>query len=258
MRRDFVLICLRLTIYFTALNKAWGQRSRNNCEMSLWPGARVEYELHPELSKYEDFVTRFYNLTMLIGSRTCIRFYRTRKLRNDIVFIMPLDTAFANRGRQRNSRNGLFKYTLVSLPKTSDERTMLHELMHSIGIAGEQNREDRDTYIQINYPHISSSKKAAFDKIMFPPKPSAYPPYSLKTAMHYPLEAFATGPNIRTITIKNNTITPAEDQSKHHVDYDLDRISGLYYHLYKCQQLQECKHLTCIQSNYIIRSQYCH
>lgn len=248
-------MCLHLAVHITLLNEASCHWPLYRCDATLWPRGLVEYDVHPTLRNSYDFMTKIYNLTMLIGLRTCVRFVRTRGMRNDIVFIIPFERPFAERGRQGNFRNRYFNHTLVGLPRNADDRTVLHELMHSIGIAGEQNREDRDTYVTINFANIMPGKEGAFKKEIFPPHPSAYPPYSLRTAMHYPLTAFSNNSRLKTITIKNSSILSS--YSEHHVAYDLDRISGLYYHLYQCENVEACKHLTCLKSNYAISSRYC-
>lgn len=254
MARPIPLMCLHLMVHFTMLHKASCERSRNTCNDRLWPGGLVEYELDQNFQSHE-FIPRFYNVTMLIGHRTCVRFVKSRGVRHNIVLILPLPKPFADRGRQKNLHNGRFNYTLVSLQRDSTERTILHELMHSIGIADEQNRQDRDTYITINRANIMSGMEYAFIKEDFPPKPSAYPPYSLRTAMHYPLPGYSNNSRINVISIKDAKLLRAA--SEHYVAYDIDRISGLYFHLYKCQNVEACQHLTCVRSNYAIYSPNC-
>lgn len=251
MARAIILMWLHLVVHFTTLHKA----SANKCDTTLWPGGLVEYELDNSFgSVKQDFIPRFFNVTMLIGQRTCVRFVKSRGVRNNIVTILRLAKPYAERGRQEYKRNGHFNYTLVSLREDSEERTILHELMHSIGIADEQRRADRDMYVTIYTAQILPGMEDTFRKENFPPKLSAYPPYSLRTAMHYPLEAYSKEPRLNVIAIKNTTILPS---AEHNVAYDLDRVSGLYFNLYKCQNVEACKRLTCVKSNYVIYSPHC-
>lgn len=255
MAMPILIMFLHLVVHFTTLHKASSQRSGNTCHRSLWPGGLVEYEMDITFESYTNFMPRFFNVTMLIGQKTCVRFVKTRGVRNDIVLIMRLAKPFGERGRQNVLHNGHFNYTLISLREDSEERTILHELMHSIGIADEQSREDRDNYVEIYYAQVMKGMEYSFNKENFPPKPSAYPPYSLRTAMHYPLEAYSNNSRMNVLRIKNAKLSSSP--SDHYVAYDIDRISGLYFHLYKCQNVEACKHLTCVQSNYVFNSPNC-
>lgn len=82
--------------------------------------------------------------------------------------------------------------------------TVMHELLHAAGFYHEQNREDRDKYIRINWDNIKSKHKHNFETIptsngSLSPSGDYQSPYDFCSIMHYSNRAFAINPNIPTI-----------------------------------------------------------
>lgn len=216
----------------------------------------MEYDIHSELQDSRVFMTNFNKVTRMIGRHTCIMFVRTRKLRNDIMFIVPAESAYAQIGRVHLG-DELFKYTFVSLFLDSDTRIILHELMHGLGIYHEQARSDRDNYVEIIWANIIDSQKYNFDiERGFPPRHTAYPPYSFDTVMHYNLSDW-TRNGEETIKVKNTTLFPKSKRFRNIPGVDFDRIDGLYANLWYCGQSSICGRPDCRWENYVLDVRSC-
>ncbi|XP_055353507.1 zinc metalloproteinase nas-4-like [Paramacrobiotus metropolitanus] len=78
-------------------------------------------------------------------------------------------------------------------------KTVLHELMHTVGFYHEQSREDRDTYVETNRPNIQPKYYYAFDKIS---TTTFGLPYDIYSVMHYGRYYFAINREVWTIRPK--------------------------------------------------------
>lgn len=71
----------------------------------------------------------------------------------------------------------------------TDERTILHELGHVLGLGDEHRRPDRDLYITIDWNHWLFKSQPLLALAFIPLEPEAYDyaryPYDYKSVMHY-------------------------------------------------------------------------
>ena len=81
------------------------------------------------------------------------------------------------------------------------ERTIVHEFIHAIGFTHEQNRPDRDDYIDVMYDNIKENHTSAFEK-----KENDWihdTPYDWKSVMHYaPINTFGISDSLPTMKSK--------------------------------------------------------
>ncbi|KHJ93249.1 astacin [Oesophagostomum dentatum] len=125
-----------------------------------------------------------------IEANTCIRF-RERTNEHDYIEIQnqPGQGCYTNVGRADGKG-------VLMLESNNDETclevgTVLHELMHVIGLWHEHMRYDRDQYIKVHYENIDKEYWTQFDKVM-PDEATTYNiPYDYKSVMHYDKTAFA-------------------------------------------------------------------
>ena len=69
--------------------------------------------------------------------------------------------------------------------------TVIHEMMHAVGFLHEQNREDRDSFVSIQWQNVPANVKNNFDKAS-PGSTSAYNvPYDYGSVLHYSATAFS-------------------------------------------------------------------
>jgi hypothetical protein len=62
----------------------------------------------------------------------------------------------------------LFTTFLLAFPGCVDHGTVVHELLHKVGLWHEQMRSDRDKYIKVHYGNITQGKYMDIGKNIFP------------------------------------------------------------------------------------------
>lgn len=72
------------------------------------------------------------------------------------------------------------------------QHIMAHEIGHALGFWHEQNRPDRDSYIQVLWGSVPNQFKDAFKKFGVKDIDSLGVPYDYGSVMHYPWNAFST------------------------------------------------------------------
>lgn len=88
---------------------------------------------------------------------------------------------------------------IIYITRLSNIRTVVHELLHSLGFWHEQSRHDRDNFIQINWNNIDAKFKHNFQT-----EPGVTNgQYDYSSIMHYDAFAFASDPAKPTIQCKN-------------------------------------------------------
>ncbi|KAK6044402.1 astacin [Cooperia oncophora] len=105
--------------------------------------------------------------------------------------------------------------------------TVMHELMHVIGLWHEHQRYDRDKYIDVIFENIAKEYHDQFTKVS-PSKATTYNvPYTYTSVMHYGQRAFAE-PNKISMRTKNpefqDVIGNADDASP----FDYMKICEIY------------------------------
>ncbi|HEX5734973.1 MAG TPA: M12 family metallopeptidase [Blastocatellia bacterium] len=78
----------------------------------------------------------------------------------------------------------------------------IHEIGHAAGLWHEQSREDRDSFVTINFANIQPGLEHNFNQHITDGDDIG--PYDYGSIMHYPRNAFAINPNVDTITPKPN------------------------------------------------------
>lgn len=99
----------------------------------------------------------------------------------------------------------------LQTPGCNDCGTAIHEMLHSMGVAHEQSRPDRDEYITINWQNIRSGMESQFSKNS---RADTHRPYDILSIMHYGPTSFTNNGN-PTITVK-----PRLDQDTPSADSD--------------------------------------
>ena len=85
-------------------------------------------------------------------------------------------------------------------PHSWNRGTLCHELGHVLGLIHEQQRDDRDTYVVIDWNNISTDEQANFTKL--PGGATSIGAYDFYSVMHYSHNALAIDPSQDTITMQ--------------------------------------------------------
>lgn len=131
--------------------------SKTDDKIHLWPRATIPYKLSSNYSSYEQSVIRQAMATISIKS--CVRFAEKFDSNvKDFIDIMPGADC-------RSSYGNTGGHQVVSLAHDCVYvQTVMHELMHTLGINHEHTRPDRDEYIKINWDNIEDRFKHNFFK----------------------------------------------------------------------------------------------
>jgi len=101
--------------------------------------------------------------------------------------------------------NGSQKLELDS--KCTDSKTILHEMIHALGLHHEQSQPDRDKYVRILWQNIKRGKESNFKKYSSKEVSSFGVPYNPKSIMQYSSKAFSANGEPTMVTMDGNIIT---------------------------------------------------
>ncbi|KAF5294370.1 hypothetical protein FQR65_LT10823 [Abscondita terminalis] len=189
-------------------------------ENARWPDAVVPYEI---VGKFT------YNERDLIGKameeyhkRSCIRFRPKEK--NDVDWISLGSTktgCWSSVGRVGGKQD----LNLQSPGCLGKIGTTIHELLHACGFYHEQNRYDRDAYVEIHWDNIDDGKKGNFKKVGNDTTTVYGVGYDYGSVMHYSKYAFSSNGN-PTITPTNASATIGQRDG--FSESDLQKLRTMY------------------------------
>ncbi|XP_035902793.1 zinc metalloproteinase nas-4 isoform X2 [Anopheles stephensi] len=104
--------------------------------------------------------------------------------------------------------------------------TVMHEMMHALGFLHEQNREDRDGWVKINYQNIKTGTSNNFAKAKTGTTNSFGVSYDYGSIMHYSANAFSTNgqPTIEPKRAGSNNM----GQRTRFSSSDLAKLNAMY------------------------------
>ena len=108
--------------------------------------------------------------------------------------------------------------------------TTLHEFMHALGIDHEQNRPDRDQFINIHWQNIQANKIHNFDVLDLTEWVETGHHYEYRSVMHYDGYDFSSSDK-PVMTIKKSgkdTGVPIRSQRDRPTSMDIAQICDLY------------------------------
>ncbi|RWS11103.1 MAM and CCP domain-containing astacin-like metallopeptidase protein [Dinothrombium tinctorium] len=142
----------------------------------------------------------------------------------DYVHILPSSNCIGEFGRVGGRQ--MFNLSLTCL----EEPTVMHEMLHTLGMWHEHSRWDRDEYVTVLYDNIIPSKKNYFRKLTQTIDDTLSLPYDYSSIMHYKSFDYSIDPsNLRTIISKNpNISSDSIGKTDKLSDLDKQRLNKLY------------------------------
>lgn len=193
-----------------------------------WPSGVVPYLIHSSYptSARDTILTamREIEADTKHGSGYCVRFVPKTTHDTTYIYVVPQDGCHSPVGR--HSGRGI-----VSIGNGCEQKgTIMHELLHTLGFYHEQNRYDRDSYVDINYSNVPTSRTTDFAKLTSAQMTTLGTPYDYSSIMHYSAYIFALDPSKPTVTPKPNLAHGQQlGQRLRLSTLDVKRIQTLYH-----------------------------
>jgi astacin (peptidase family M12A) len=171
-------------------------------DLYRWPGATVPVVLDNSVFQSDNYIIiksalNFFNFNTGI-------IFKERTNEEDYLVITCINDDGSGRGgftavgRQRNGSNIL---RLVN--GNFNKGTVLHELMHTLGLFHEQARTDRDNFVSIEWNNVKTANSKDFQ---IEDNGTIRSPYDYCSIMQYSTMAFAIDNTKPTITCKTNGV----------------------------------------------------
>ncbi|XP_053667635.1 astacin-like [Anopheles marshallii] len=164
----------------------------------------------------------------LLAAQSCLRFKQRTSENHYLVVSNRLGAGcWADTGRQPQGQT----YMNLSQQCTKHPGTILHELMHVIGLLHQHTRPDRDHYLCVLYDNVMPHPVAQYSyEIVRPWTDLAFPlPYDFESIMHYTPEMYSVAPGrLPTMVPRHPWNNIALGQRDRLTDYDVLGIQFLY------------------------------
>jgi len=106
--------------------------------------------------------------------------------------------------------------------------TIVHELLHAVGLWHEQSRYDRDNYITVHIDKVTKYAQFNFDLKLANESSTYGVPYSYDSVMHYAKDAFAETEGELVMETKDPDAQDRIGNRAHGVDADYEKVRRIY------------------------------
>jgi hypothetical protein len=181
--------------------------------IQLWPTRMIPIYIDPSVQNPERVKEA---LEMFQG--TAIQFVPFNNQKDAIAFIDGTGTCKSYVGKVGGHQP-------ILLPVGCGAKEIAHEVMHALGFVHEQNRADRDQYLQMNFDNIDERYKDNFEKL--PPefmKANGVGNFDFQSILMYPTWMFAKNSGVTMQSRTGQAINPSPTLSR----TDIERINRIY------------------------------
>lgn len=190
----------------------------NSPVVNLWNNNTVNYYFSTENGGFHETNKNIIRSAMRILENICnIKF-----IESDYglkIFISPVDACRAILGEAFFS---YFEYA----PRWGSVSVCVHELCHVLGMSHEHQRDNRDSYVRINYNNIANDAKMWFDKDIF--FSTDFGSYDFDSIMHYGSTTFQISSGLNTIETIDPTYQNVIGQGSHLSYWDIQTLQYMY------------------------------
>ena len=191
-----------------------------------WDNNYVPYEIDNSFVARSSEMTKLLDGIALWNSQTDCELKKRTDQGGYILFVLE-DLGLATGSSRIGKGFGQDKLRLSNGAAPFSKYSVLHEMGHTVGLAHEHTRNDRDEHITVHKDNIHFWKRSNFRKKRFYSGVEAVGFYDLKSMMHYGNGVFAIDPTKDTITANNRALFGYVDISKG----DIQSIKRLYGNL---------------------------
>nr|QHB21522.1 venom M12A protease 1 [Platymeris rhadamanthus] len=191
-----------------------------------WSHGIVPYIYHEEFSANDK--ARIEGAMTIIEKKTCIKFkpYKPGDKERMVVFITGQRGCRATVGfKISRKRHNLNLNPSGCLGRVG---TIIHEMLHVLGLKHEHSRPDRDDYVDIIWNNIKEGHKKNFIKAS-PKEYTTYNiPYNYESVMHYPAVSFSKNGEPTIVPLDPTVDITLLGQRKRVTKLDLKKINIMY------------------------------
>ena len=200
-----------------------GDKILNIPPPDLWPNGNIPYEIDQDLDDpiQVEIIRR---VTKDLNELAGLNFHQRKASEEHYVLF--------KRGGQHCYANVGFRLgvTQVSLSPRCAEKEIYHELFHVLGFFHEQNRPDRDDYIEVLWENIDEENWAQFEKFSTQSYPDSFQdlnslPFEFNSIMLYDSRAFSNTTDYSMVRIDGTDFSIPFDRP---TPTDVDRLKKLY------------------------------
>lgn len=181
----------------------------------LWDYGTIPYSIDPNLKNKESIEKAIQTINSLTNTKWIPKNYEL----DFVHFTKGSLNCYSSLGRVGGEQK-------ISLTDRCSLGSIMHEMLHAMGLLHEQNREDRDEYIQILWENIDTKNHLQFQKIRNELLDIKDHPFDFKSLMLYGQSSFSKYPGDYTIVRSNgDSYSPNKEALS---DEDLKKLSVLY------------------------------
>ncbi len=180
----------------------------------LWENGEVFYEISSEVKEDIELLSEINKSISYLNEKTNVAFKERFDQDNYVVFTTTTSNCYSQVGQQGGKQK-------ILLSTKCRQREVLHEMMHTLGFFHEQNREDRDEYIEVLWQNIREEHHAQFKKLTNDYIDVLDRPFDFKSIMLYPPNAFSDHPD-------QPSILRADGGDDFHTTYSLMSAEDIY------------------------------
>lgn len=189
-----------------------------------WKNGRVPYVISEDFG--EDDVERINWAIEQYHTFTCIKLEPKESGDTDYIEFTNTPTGCWSSVGRIGGRQAV---NLKSPSCTFRRGTIIHEIMHALGFFHEQNRPDRDDWVDIQFDNIRSGLESNFHKISSFYVTTFDVPYDYNSVMHYNAYAFSKNGEQTIVPLVEREATMG--QRKQMSQLDIQKINKMY----KCE-----------------------